>query len=203
MASGTLPLEKFSYYVEQNLLYLPHYARAIAYGVVKAEDDAQLRSFASSLADILNVEMPQNLLLRDRVWKLIGRSAPASADMAPGALSYTSYLVSTAASGTPVEILAVLLPCAWSYGDIGRLLEPAKAEHEVYADWIAFFATDSYAALVAQMREAFDLQAATLSESQRKRLGHIFHTAMRLELSFWNMGYGLESWPGAPTTRAN
>ncbi len=47
MAAGTLPLEKFQHYIEQNLLYLPQYSRALALGAAKSRDDDELRSFAA------------------------------------------------------------------------------------------------------------------------------------------------------------
>lgn len=194
MAAGTLPLEKFLHYIEQNLLYLPQYARALALGAAKSRDDAELRSFAASLTNIVDVEIPQNILLCERVRGLTGTTAPMASGMAPGALAYTSYLLATAAVGTPVEILALVMPCAWSYGDIGKHHRPTMVEHPVYADWISFFATADYDALVTRLRCELDERAAELGAADRTRLGDIFHTAMRLEKGFWDMAYNLQHW---------
>lgn len=194
MAAGTLPMQKFLHYIEQNLLYLPQYARAIALGAAKSRNEKELHYFAGSLTNILEVEIPQNLLLWERVRGLVGSTEPRATEMAPGALSYTSYLLATAGVGTPVEILALIMPCAWSYGDIGLALEPTKVEHEVYSDWIAFFATEEYSELVTTMRATFDAYAADLGPDERARIADIFHTAIRLEKGFWDMGYELQTW---------
>lgn len=202
MAAGTLPLEKFQHYIEQNLLYLPQYSRALALGAAKSRDDDELRSFAGSLAKIVDIEIPQNLLLCERVRGLTGTTAPRASEMAPGALSYTSYLLATAGVGTPVDILALVMPCAWSYGDIGRLLEPKMVEHAVYSDWISFFATDDYDALVTRLRRELDDRAAELGAADKQRLGDIFHTAMRMEKGFWDMAYDLQHWDDERTALA-
>ena len=49
MASGELPLDKFSFYIDQNLLYLPDYARAIASGITVSRNDDELGWFTDCL----------------------------------------------------------------------------------------------------------------------------------------------------------
>lgn len=196
MAAGELELNKFQFYVEQNLLYLPQYARAIALGAAKSRDDEELESFAASLANIVDVEIPQNLKLCRRVRALTGTRTPMATEMAPGALNYTSYLLATAAVAGPTEILTLIMPCAWTYGDIGVRLEPGMAQHELYSDWISFFATDDYSKLVSNMRRKLDDQVAALGTVEQERLAGVFHTAMRMEKGFWDMGYRMECWEG-------
>ena len=43
MAAGTLPIESFRFYVEQNLMYLLEYARAMAIAASKAGDEATMK----------------------------------------------------------------------------------------------------------------------------------------------------------------
>ena len=42
-------------------------------------------------------------------------------------VAYSGYIVSTAARGGPLEIMTVLLPCTWSYADIGLRLRAASS----------------------------------------------------------------------------
>lgn len=201
MAAGTLPEAKYLFYVQQNLLYLPQYARAIAWGAAKSQHADRLRAFTSSLVNIVDVEIPQNERLRARVEQLTTVRRTAAQSMAPATLAYTSYLLATAAQGDALDIQALILPCAWSYGEIARNLIDQVAEHPVYSEWFHFFASDDYAALVKGMRAEFDEAALRASSAQQDRLPEIFANATRLEIGFWDMAHHSQHWPdvGSPT----
>jgi thiaminase/transcriptional activator TenA len=194
MASGTLPPERYLFYIEQNLLYLPEYARAIALGVAKTRDEASLAAFTESLVNIVSTEIPQNERLRDRVRELVPGHGTETPVMAPATRAYSSYLLAVASLGDIREIRTVILPCAWSYGDIARGLIGTAVDHPVYREWFGFFASDDYADLVARMRADYDGELSDAGPSERSRLAEIFTTATRLEYEFWAMGYESRQW---------
>jgi len=197
LAAGTLPPERFRFYVEQNLMYLPEYARAMAVGVSKAEDEPTMALFARDLANILDSELPQNRELLRRVLELGAEDRGGALCMAPANVAYTGFLVSTALAGGPLEIMAAILPCTWTYGDIASSLvaEGLVHDHPVYAEWIRFFGLPAYAEIVAAMRADFEAAAEGASEETIGRLSHLFRTSVRLERAFWDMAYELEQWP--------
>ena len=57
LGDGSLPVEKFRYFMLQDYLYLLDYARVFALGVVKARDPGLMRTFAGSVEATLNGEM--------------------------------------------------------------------------------------------------------------------------------------------------
>jgi thiaminase/transcriptional activator TenA len=195
LAEGTLPLERFRFYLEQNLQYLPCYARVLALGVAKAHDAGEMHSFAAALRQITDVEIPANTELLQRVIALGAPGRGADAEMYPATLMYTSFLLATAHGGGPPEILAATLPCTWSYGVIGRALAPQAADHPVYADWIRFFGTEQYEAVVDALRRDTDLALADAPAPQLERLAGLFRTATRLEWAFWEMADRMLTWP--------
>lgn len=195
LAAGTLSPDRFRFYVEQNLQYLPEYARAIATGAAKADDLATIRRFARDLENILENEIPENEELRRRIVELGARDLGGAAGMAPAAIAYTGFLVSTAVQGGPLEIMAAILPCTWSYGDIGTRLTCEVREHPVYAEWVRFFGSPAYAAIVATMRADFEVLAAEVDEATIARLSGLFTTSVRLERGFWDMAYECRHWP--------
>jgi len=73
LASGTLPPDKFRFYIEQNLQYLPEYARAMALGASRAEDLETMRAFAADLESVVSTEIPENKELLRRVCELGAR----------------------------------------------------------------------------------------------------------------------------------
>lgn len=202
LGDGTLPLDAFRFYVEQNLQYLPEYARAMALAVGRAEDLETMRIFAGELANVLENEIPQNRELLRRTIELGAADEGGAAGMAPATVAYTGFLVGTAARGGPVEIMAAIVPCTWSYGDIGRRLHERTREHPVYAEWIRFFGSDAYAGIVSAMRRDFERLAADVDERGEQRLRELFVTGVRLERRFWDMAYARAHWRDAHAVTA-
>ncbi len=195
LAGGTLPLDAFRFYLEQNLQYLVEYARAIALGASRADDTATMGMFSAELTNVLASEIPQNEALLQRAIDLGAADAGGARGMAPATVAYTSFLVGTAARGGPPEIMAAIVPCTWSYGDIGSRLHDEIAEHPLYADWIRFFGSPAYAEIVVAMRRDFEALAADAGPQLEARLCALFERAVRLELGFWDMAYDRQHWP--------
>jgi len=197
LAAGTLPPEKFRFFVEQNLQYLPEYARTMAIAASKAADPETMSLFASDLRNVLETEIPENHELLRRVLALGAADRGAALAMAPANVAYTGFLVSTAAQGGPLDTMAAIVPCTWSYGDIAEVLvaEGLVGDHPVYAEWIRFYSEEPFTGVVAKMRGDFEALAADADEATLARLSSIFTMSTRLEQAFWNMAYRLKQWP--------
>jgi thiaminase (transcriptional activator TenA) len=194
LAAGTLPPERFRFYLEQNLMYLPEYSRAIAIGAARSRDGEELRSFAAALENIVATEIPENEALLAQVVELGAEDRGGTLAMAPANLAYTSFLIAAAFRGGPLEVMTAIMPCAWSYGEIATELVDGAAEHPVYANWLAFFAGADYAALVERMKGELDALARR-DGAAAADLTETFRNGARLELGFWEMAYTLEQWP--------
>src|SRR5260370_8447119 len=115
LARGTLPLDRFRFFIEQDLLFLPAFARCMAMGAAKSASDADLEFFTRQLDGIIRLEIPSNRRLLDQVVRLGAQDRGGSLGMAPANLAYTSFLLATAAAGGPLEITPALLPCSSIY----------------------------------------------------------------------------------------
>jgi len=197
LARGVLPLEKFRFFIEQDLLFLPEYARCMAMGAAKSQNEEELEFFARELDGTIRLEIPSNRRLLDQLIKLGAQDQGGALGMAPANVAYTSFLLATAARGGPLEIAAAILPCAWSYVEIAGRLAGELAEHPVYSQWVSFYLTDEMSDLVRIMRETFDsgVRDARLSAGRRQGLAEIFKMSSRLEEDFWEMAYTLHQWP--------
>ena len=202
LAAGTLPPEKFRFYLEQNLMYLPEYSRAIALGAACSRDDAELRAFTADLQNIVGTEIPENERLLAEIAALGAGDRGGTAAMAPANLAYTSFLIAAAFKGGPLDVMTAIMPCAWSYGEIAARLGADSTDHPVYGAWLGFFAGEEYAALVERMKDELDALARR-EGADRARLSETFKTGARLELGFWEMAYGLEQWPDVAVAAAS
>ncbi len=198
LADGTLPLEKFRYFVEQDDFFLEDYARCLAIGVSKSRNDQELAYFATDLWNVLEAELPSNQRLLSRLIGLGADDHAGSSGPAPATIAYASYLQVIANRGAPLEIMVALLPCAWSYIEIATgLAAEGPSNHPIYAEWISFFALPENVAMVDAMRTELDrlVEAERVGETRRRSLERIFATSSRLERMFWDMSYGLQRWP--------
>ena len=198
LAAGSLPIDKFRFFLEQDNLYLQDYARCLAMGAAKSRNEAELRYFVTDLDQVLDQELPSNRALLDRVTELGAVDRGGASGMAPANVAYTSYMRSLALHGGPLEIMASLLPCAWSYVEIATALaDRIDRDHPVYADWVGYFSLPANVEMVADMRRDFDrlVQEEASTGARWKQIDDIFAMSSRLEHQFWDMAYTLERWP--------
>ena len=189
IGDGTLPVEKFQYFMLQDYLYLFDYARVFALGVVKSRDPALMRTFAQSVDSILGGEMNVHRGYMDRLG--ITEEQVLAVKPALSNISYTNYMLSVANNGGPPEIAAAILACSWSYAEIGQALAkiPGAAEHPFYGEWIRSYASESYDAGNRDFIALMDALAEDVTEEQAAWLTEIFVNCSRYELGFWDMAW--------------
>lgn len=192
IGDGTLDMEKFRYFMLQDYLYLFDYARVFALGVVKARDPELMRVFAANVDAILGGEMKIHRAYMkhlDITEEQVFSIKPALAN-----LSYTNYMLSVAQTGGPMEIVASILACSWSYAEIGQALAaiPGAAEHPFYGEWIRGYASEEYAATNQALIELMDSLAADAGEEQLAYLTDVFVNCSRYELGFWDMAWDVQ-----------
>lgn len=189
IGDGTLPVEKFRYFMLQDYLYLFDYARVFALGVVKARDAVLMRVFARNVDAIMGGEMNIHRAYMARLG--ISEEQVLTVQPALDNLSYTHYMLSVAGQGGPVEIAAAILACSWSYAEIGQALAgiPGAAEHPFYGEWIRGYASEDYGAANQTLIELTDRLAAGAGAVQLAYLTEIFVNCSRYELGFWDMAW--------------
>jgi thiaminase/transcriptional activator TenA len=182
IGAGTLPHPTFRFYFEQNLLYLGEYARAIAFAAAGTADRGALSVLARFLGQIVDVEIPANEAFLSR----LGGSPGGPVPMLPTTYAYTRHLLDATSRGGLAVALAALLPCQWSYGEIGRHLARSLPADPVYRDWVSLFAGDGYDELVVASTELLD---CLCTAGDQPRTSDAFDRSVRYEIAFWEMAY--------------
>ena len=192
IGDGTLELEKFQYFLLQDYLYLFDYAKVFAYGVIKTQDQGLMRIFAENVNAILGGEME----LHRAYMKRLGITEEQALQVRPALpnLSYTHYMLAVAAAGEPVEIVAAILACSWSYAEIGRRLAalPGAQEHPFYGEWVRGYAGAEYQATNEGLIALMNRLGEGCGPAVRQRLVDIFVACSRYELGFWDMAWNRE-----------
>ncbi len=194
IGEGTLDLERFKFWVRQDYVFLIEYARVVALAAARSPELRTIAKFATLLSETVNTEMRLHRAYAAEFGisnHELEHEAPA-----PATRAYADFLLRVASMGDYAELVAALVPCMWSFSEIGLRLAklPAPADQR-YAKWIAMYASPEFAELARWCRELLDEVAAGLPERQWAHLEEIFLTSSRYEWQFWEMAWKQERWP--------
>ena len=187
--AGTLPIESFRYYVGQDYHYLEGFARTVATALAKAPTVELLSAIARRV--LTPIERP----LHERLFALAGLDPAGVADLplAPTNLAYQNHMLAVASRGGLGETAAALLPCPWTYHELGNHL--TEVAHPIYGQWAAFYSEGLLTDSVRAWRSFVDDEAAEAGPRTRLAMRQAFLRSMRYEWMFWEMAYRREAWP--------
>ncbi|MDR6555664.1 thiaminase II [Paenibacillus qinlingensis] len=194
LGRGTLDRNKFRFYMIQDYLYLIDYAKLFALGAIKAPDLTTMSEFSASLSNILHEEMGIHRSYAARFG--ITKEELEQAEPSPITLAYSHYMLHVAQNGGLAELTAALLPCMWSYWEIGRMLKefPGAVDHPDYGEWVRGYSSDEFGQHAQWCISLMDQLAVGKSESELARLETIFLNTTRYETLFWEMSYQQQMW---------
>ena len=191
LSQGTLAQPSYLHYLKQDFLFLKQYARAYALAIYKARTLADMRKALPSVHALLDSEIGHHVTYCGK-WGLTESDLEAEPEDF-GTVAYTRYVLDAGMAGDIVDLYAALAPCSIGYAEIGRNLAAnanTKLIDNPFASWIELYSGDEFQQGVAQGTAHLDeLLAEIDANSQRGRnLIHVFRTATRMEIAFWQQG---------------
>ncbi|RCW63735.1 thiaminase II [Saliterribacillus persicus] len=192
IGDGTLPIEKFKYYVMQDSYYLSHFARVQSLGAAKSPDLETTSRMASHAQGTYEAEMALHRTFSD----LLSISEQEKADFfpSPTAYGYTSHLYRAAYEGHLGDVIAAILPCYWLYLEVGEQLKECEPKEVVYQKWIEAYGSEWFSNLVKEQIERLDKIAEEVSKKDKERMRQHFLISSHYELLFWEMAYEMQDW---------
>jgi thiaminase/transcriptional activator TenA len=195
LSAGTLPKDRFQFYLVQDAQYLGAFADALRNVAAKAPRENWAAILRRHADDAVKVERK----LHEGILTSYGIARDAQrAPMAPTTYAYTNHLAMAATRGSFGEGLAALLPCYWIYQEAGKELKKRGSRDAQYKRWIDQYASDDYAKVVAEALDIMNQEADNLSPAERLRAVEWFILSARYEYMFWDMAWRLEAWPPVP-----
>jgi thiaminase (transcriptional activator TenA) len=190
LADGTLPLEKFNFYLAQDALYLTDFSKALALTASRLPHDHQTELFLQFALNALKAERE----LHVNTLKKAVIADHLKHEQSPFCFMYTNYLLKMANTAPVEEAIASLLPCFWVYQQVGQKALAKKTAHNPYQEWIDLYSNPEF-------NTSVDLAIATLNElgdnaslSTQKKMITAFTRATHLEWYFWQGAYTQETW---------
>ncbi|MEP2619318.1 MAG: thiaminase II [Marinomonas sp.] len=192
LADGSLPQASFLQYMVQDYVYLVHYARAWALGVVKAESPEEMKLCAATVDSLINHEF--SLHIQTCAAQGIDEASLFNAKEELETIAYTRYVLDSGLQGDFLDLILALAPCAFGYGEIGLRLKGSVYEGHPYEKWINTYCGESFQEVCVEVGRLVDLAISTRigdnpTESPRwVKMQERFTKAVELEAEFWGMG---------------
>ncbi|ODV92621.1 hypothetical protein CANCADRAFT_1212 [Tortispora caseinolytica NRRL Y-17796] len=189
LANGTLDRRVFQYYLQQDYLYLVHYARASALASYKATD---IDTIAKSAAIVLHIQ--QEMKVHEGYCRSFGLSV-ADMKAVPEdnvCTAYSRYLLDIGQTRDWFSLQVAMSPCLIGYYQIGQRLynDPnTKREGNPYWGWIENYAAPDFVEAAELGIELLETHSQHLSPSKLQELVEVFAQATVLESRFWQMGF--------------
>lgn len=190
LGDATLDEAAFRHYLQQDYLFLIHFARAYALAAYKSRTLEDLRQAHEGLRAILDVELGLHVdYCRD--WG-ISEADLAELPEARATLAYTRYVLDTGHRGDLLDLHVALAPCLVGYGEIANWLNAqaftVRGGANPYEAWIAMYESDDFQAAMGAELEWLDARLAEVTPRRFEELCAVFRDATRLEIDFWQMG---------------
>lgn len=189
--TGTLPMEKFNFYILQDYHYL---VTAIKnFGVIASRADSV--ETMREVVEILHLESTSEFEGYGDLLIELGHTIEEASEIepVPASVSYGSFLLSTSSTRPFAESITSVLPCFWSYAEIASSHRDRIEGNSngIYREWAEVYLTDSYLSLVEKIK---GLVNAAGERYQYDRLKNVFITASRYEHMFWDAVYNKDNW---------
>ncbi len=194
LQAGKLSLERFTYFILQDYLYLLDFAQVLCQGGAKSPNLNTLEQFARHALIAVEVERS----FHASFGKSLGFSQRQldTAPKGPITEAYTRHLQAVARGGSLGEIVAAVLPCYWIYGVVGKkLYNKRPAKPKIYRRWIETYASEEYWRPVREQIRLMDELAREITPADRRMMTAHFLLSSRYEFLFWDQAYRLAQWP--------
>ncbi|MDR1447712.1 MAG: bifunctional hydroxymethylpyrimidine kinase/phosphomethylpyrimidine kinase [Candidatus Ancillula sp.] len=186
LASGTLSADKFANYIAQDYQYLTWYAKLYAQISILAPDSENATIWNES-----QISISQEKVLQEKWLKNNGYSV--NTPMSKATLCYIGHMALTASNGTYSEVLAVVLPCATLYQEIGKeILKRAQKifgqdlEGHPYREWIQNYASSEFQETVNALVEIVNGVATKVNYDEFQEMLRVHNISYSLEFDFFN-----------------
>lgn len=193
LADGSLSSDVFLHYIQQDMLYLKEYSRALAIIAARAPDSEQMLHFLEAAKNAILVEQG----LHSDFLKTFGISTEDlnGASASPSTFAYVNFLMSIVQSSSYAVGLAAILPCFWIYWDVGlRIKSMEKTAENPYQAWIDTYGDPEFAEGVRAVIAFIDQAAETASADEYHQMLEAFTRASQYEWMFWQSATEREAW---------
>ncbi|ODQ54722.1 hypothetical protein SAICODRAFT_54115 [Saitoella complicata NRRL Y-17804] len=189
LGKGTLPIECFKYYLQQDYLYLVQFARANALAAYKATN---MPDITASAEIILHIAKEMELHISYCAEFGLSRDDLENGKESMQTLAYSRYILDIGTSQSWLALQVALAACLHGYHHIAARLHASpstvRGSANPYWKWIENYVAEDYVQAVERGRELLERHVWAEGTTGIEGLVEIFGRATELEAGFWGMG---------------
>lgn len=192
LVKGTLPLERYRFYLIQDAYYLQHFAAAHQ-KVIQLTNNQRIiesQTFCKEGLEASELEIRKDFFVELNITE----TEVAQTAIAPTAYHYTSHIYRQFSEGSINTALAALLPCYWLYYEIGVEFATKNSPIPIYQNFLETYDSTDFKEVLDELIHLVDEQADAACETEKEAMKQAFMISSYYELNFWQMSYTNESW---------
>lgn len=187
IADGTLDLDKFKFFIEQDYSYLVDYGRVHCIAGSKSPKLEDMEEELVIVGRIRN-EMGQHEKRLKEIFGVTDDSYFEQIERGPALNNYSRYFNDITRRGTWQELVAALTPCMMGYG-VAAMKYKGKVTAEkggLYDEWIDIYSCANYEDGMKIGEDLLNHISRTSSPEEIERLARIYGEVCALETGFWD-----------------
>jgi thiaminase (transcriptional activator TenA) len=194
LSKGTLPFNKFLFYLKQDHYFLQEFAKLFQSAIQKTTDTTMKKWLERLYKSTVNFEMGMQ---RQMLYKLLSSNSinndtkQQSFSPSKTTLDYIAYLVDILSNDTFAEMVSAIAPCPWTYLEIAQLLSKFSIENEIYRNWVQFYCSTESHKQVDEIKQVLNILSKSKNEKHKEVMKEHFSCACKYEYLFWEMSYNM------------
>ena len=188
LGNGTLPLNKFQYYLKQDYVFLINYCKVLALAASKSSSENMMKRWVSLLNETLNSEMDLHRNFCSDFGISISNLEKTIADTSTK--NYCDFLIENANQNSEKFIAVSLLPCQWGYQEIAQSFVKNKFETESFHKiWIDSYSSQEYQDVTNWLINHVDEIGKNSTSEEVEKYKQLFRSGIEYEIGFWDSAW--------------
>ena len=192
LGDGSLPLDKFQYYLKQDYIFLFYYCKVLALASSKSNTENIMSKWVSLLDETLNSEMN----LHRNFCKDFGISEEEleNTNAVSSTRDYTNFLLKNAENNSIDSIAISLLPCQWGYSEIGKgLFKKSSLNPDTFHyKWIESYNSQEYQEVTDWLITFVNSIGKNIDKDNVEIFSELFKRGIEFEIDFWESAWLLK-----------
>jgi thiaminase/transcriptional activator TenA len=198
-AAATLPLEKFRFWLIQDLPYVVEYGRFRTRYAEQVAEDPRYSDIMTAERKVIWPGADEGEFLIETLKRLgVAEPNPDRFAARPAREGFMNHIARAVYEGDPAEGIAAIIPCDWGFTVwTGRLAASKSGDvHPVIADWVDKYATDDHAANTGVSRALLDRGGELADDRQRERIKLVFLRSLQHQIEVVDAAWSeYDPWP--------
>ena len=192
IGNGSLPLNKFQYYLRQDYVFLINYCRVLAIAASKSSSEIMMKKWVSLLDETLNSEMDLHRNFCKDFGIPLSNLEKTEADTSTN--NYCDFLINNANKNSEKFIAISLLPCQWGYQEIAQNFVKNNLKRDSFHKiWVDSYSSQEYQDVTNWLRNYVDEIGKNLNKKGIENCKELFRLGIEYEIGFWDSAWNFSN----------